>query len=107
AARRPATASPARIVWRVEITRRLYRGGTSTRGPRRASRAGRRGAAAAPRAGARGADRGLALLLAGLRLGADRVPDDERQVDDRDLQHEHHEDELPRLPGHLGIVRHR
>ena len=35
-----------------------------------------------------------------LRLRLDRPPDHEVQVHDRDLEHEHHEDELP--PGHEG-----
>jgi hypothetical protein len=39
-----------------------------------------------------------------LRLGLDRPVDDQAEVDDRDLQHQHHEDELP---DHRGSLRHR
>ena len=47
----------------------------------------------------------LGRVDAGLGLGADRVPDDESEVHDRDLQDQHHEDQFPGGAGHLGIVR--
>src|SRR5262245_33346724 len=46
-----------------------------------------------------GRDRGARL---GPRLGLDRVPNDEAEVDDRDLQDHHQEDDLPD-----GVGRHR
>src|SRR5204863_395694 len=51
-------------------------------------------------------DRRILLLgPVGLRLRLDRVPDHRAEVDDRDLQREHHEEELPRFGRHYGIVR--
>ena len=39
-----------------------------------------------------------------LGLGTNRVPDDERQIDDRDLQDQHHEDQFPGLTRHSRSV---
>ena len=107
AAIRPATASCGCQLSRVvEVTTRLYRDVDASlravsREPCVAASAWPRGRRRPPRA----PGRVLARVDARLGLGADRVPDDKPEIHDRDLQDQHHEDQLPGGAGHLRIVR--